>query len=436
MHKVCAYGVLILMIASIAMAAQDSEALKSALENYNDAHYAKALDYFTEASKAGPKEEEAKFIDYAIETLKGMKGRFDEIERGETALRETPEDKLLSESLFKKHYLLAHTLVQRPFYLAMVEPHLKRAIGLNKDFVWAYADLGNAYYASMKYREAVESYEGAIKLEQSSPQIYRIAADASVAMGDFDKAKKFYTDAIRANRSSKSAYSSGEIDKIKTVLKVLPETYKDIDELLKAYRLDEAAVILKRRISLNRADYIAITSLGFIYQQKGDRKNAMRMFEEAIRIAPDYPLSHLYLGRLYFVMRDYNKALSELSLFKDKMNKLPKIEGDIKKTYIDGLYYISEVYFTLGRFMDAKGQVEEILKLDPKEQDAYYSLGVYFYKREYNRAKAYQYFTKVIDLDPATSTAKHARYAIEFMRANPDPRISPDFSFIEREYRD
>ena len=80
--------------------------------------------------------------------------------------------------------------------------------------------------------------------------------------------------------------------------------------------------------------------------------------------------------------------------------------------------------------------VDEILKLDPKEQEAYYILGVYYYKHEHSRSKAYQSFNKVIELKPDGRLAKYTRYAIEFMRNNPDSRFAPDFSFIDQEYRD
>jgi hypothetical protein len=39
-----------------------------------------------------------------------------------------------------------------------------------------------------------------------------------------------------------------------------------------------------------------------------------------------------------------------------------------------------------------------------------------------------------MSINPDSDTGRAARYAIEFMRNNPDPRIVPDFSFIDQEY--
>lgn len=150
----------------------------------------------------------------------------------------------------------------------------------------------------------------------------------------------------------------------------------------------------------------------------------------------DYPMEHLRLGRLYFLKRDYDNAISEFELFKEKMRLQPKMDDKTRKTYIDALYYLSEVYFTLDMYEKARAEVDEILMLDPKEQEAYYLLGVYYYKYEHSRSKAYQSFKKVVDLDSKTNIARHANYAIEFMRNNPDSRFAPDFSFIDQEYRD
>ena len=181
-------------------------------------------------------------------------------------------------------------------------------------------------------------------------------------------------------------------------------------------------------------DYIAMTRLGIICQDKGDRSGAMRLFKNAVKVNPDYPFAHFFLGRLYFLMQKEDEAVSEFDIFRKKMNLLQDVSEDMKKEYMEKLSYISEVYFTLKRYPETKEVIGEIMELDPKNQDAHYNLGVYYYTYEHNRSKAYQLFKKVIDLDPTTNAAKNSKYAIEFMRNNPDPRVAPDFSFIEKEY--
>ncbi|MFA6142996.1 MAG: tetratricopeptide repeat protein [Candidatus Omnitrophota bacterium] len=190
---------------------------------------------------------------------------------------------------------------------------------------------------------------------------------------------------------------------------------------------------LNDRISKNKNDYIAITKLGVIYQDQGRKEDAVRLFKKAIEIAPDYPDAHLFIGRAYFLKRDFDNAVEELKIYKNIMKALPQMDEEIRKMYIKDLFYLSEVYFTLKRYPESREELEEILKLNSKEAGAYYNLGVYYYTYEHSRSKAYSNFKKAIDLDPSSEAAKDANYAIEFIRNNPDSRFAPDFSFIDKE---
>jgi tetratricopeptide (TPR) repeat protein len=115
------------------------------------------------------------------------------------------------------------------------------------------------------------------------------------------------------------------------------------------------------------------------------------------------------------------------------MKVLPRLEKKTKKMYIDCLYYLIEIYSNLNRYKDIKIEADEILRFKPKAQDAHYCLGIYYYVYEHNRSKSYQYLKKTIDLKPDSDAAHRAEYAIDYIRANPDSRVVPDFSFIDRD---
>lgn len=418
---------------AVAAKALENGALGSAIQSYNKMSYRAARDYFEKARGEGLKDEKAKLIRYAVKVMAAFEEVLNDIEKKELLFRKNAHDRAMAQVLAEKHYLFAKRLMETEFYLAMVEPHLKRAITLDPGYGDACMALGSAYYASMRYVSAVDSYEKAARLLPYNLYAYKMAGDACVAIGDFDRAKKFYSDLIKENDAAVLKYDPAEIEMIKRIAKSLPETYKDIDELLAKGDADRAEEILKKRVSLNGADYIAMTALGNIYQDRGDRKMALRLFETATKVAPDYPIAHLFLGRLFFLMQKYEKAVSELKAFKEKMNLLPKMDAQTQKRHINCLYYLSEVYFTLKRYEDAKKETDQILKMDPNEQDAYYNLGVYYYIHEHSRSKAYNSFKKAVDLDPTTDAAKRATYAIEFIRNNPDSRFVPDFSFIDNQ---
>jgi len=169
--------------------------------------------------------------------------------------------------------------------------------------------------------------------------------------------------------------------------------------------------------------------------RSGDRKQALRLLKDAVKTDPAYPLPHLMLGRVYFLMQKEEEALKEFDTFRSDMKDPAKAGMLDKARYIQSLYYMGEVYFAYKRYDDFREVTEDIIAIDPKEQAAHYNLGIYYYNAKRNRSKAYQSFKKTTDLDPSTLFAKKARYAIEFMRNNPDPRFSPDLSFEDQDYR-
>jgi tetratricopeptide (TPR) repeat protein len=83
------------------------------------------------------------------------------------------------------------------------------------------------------------------------------------------------------------------------------------------------------------------------------------------------------------------------------------------------------------RYDEAYSAMSEILQMSPADQTAFYNMGIYFYVYKHDRAQAYKNFSKAAAIDANNGIGRHARYAIEFIRANPDSRVEPDFSFLD-----
>jgi tetratricopeptide (TPR) repeat protein len=403
----------------------ENSAIRSAVESYTAADYESAYQSFDIARKSGASKDDERFAEYAVSKMREFKAELRSIQADEAELKSKGYDETFAISLAKKHHGLAAKLMEGQFYIALVEAHLKRAGELDPRDAAIFFDLGNAYYVSYRYHDAIGSYEKAMLLNPSNPGIPKMAADACVAAGDFDRAKRLYNEALKANEEAVSVLKPNEVKKIKDIMKSLPETYKDIDDLLSEGKYDEAQALLRKRLSLNQSDYIAMTKLGEIYLERQDRPKALSLFEAAVKIAPDYPLAHLYLGRLYFLMRRPDSAIRELNIFKKKMKLLPKTDEATRKMYITSLQYLCEVYFTLGRQEDFYKEIKEILKLDPKNQMAIYNLGIFYYNYRHDRGRAYELLEEVIAVDPESEMADRAKAAIETIRRKPDPRFQP-----------
>lgn len=194
----------------------------------------------------------------------------------------------------------------------------------------------------------------------------------------------------------------------------------------------ETKAILKERISKDNKDVESLTGLGAISQEEGDNRAAVKYLEKAVNIDPEYPPAHFYLGRSYFTAQEFDDATNEFARFIQLM-KNHSFSRTSKEFYINALHDIVQTCFGVKRYDAAREALDEIVSLEPRDQSALYNLGVYYYQYERNRSRAYQYFSKAIEIDPNSPTARSARYAIEYMRANPDSRIEPDFSFIDKE---
>ncbi len=212
-------------------------------------------------------------------------------------------------------------------------------------------------------------------------------------------------------------------------------TYVEIEELLKAERIDEAERMLKEYIDEDPKDHVALSLLGRLYLDKGDKRAASRALSKAVKLSPDYPMVHLYLGRFYFLMQKSDDAVKEFNIFIQKMKPMVGADPTTKRIYIKDLHYICDKCFNLKRYDEFKKTIKEILALDPLDQTAIYNLGVYYYVAEHLRSKAYDSFKKASEIDPDSHIGQRAKYAIEYIRANPDSRVAPDFSFIDKEYR-
>lgn len=422
----------VMLLAMPVLARTEDADIKAGIKNYASCHYRAARKYFKAASVKRLDEKDAEFVKAALISMDDYRQYLDEIEKMEFEFRRQKTGQASREALAGKHHTMAMLLTRSQFYLAMVEPHLKRAIELEPQDTEACMDLANAYYVGMQYVKAEKNYEAVVRLDPANLNARKMAGDSAVAIGDFDKARTNYEGLLKANSKAPIKMDADEIQRIKTVIKTLPRTYTDISEFMKNGDYDKAEELLRKRISMNPADYVAITELGSVYEEKGDRKMAVKLYKNAIKVAPDYPVSHLFLGRLYYLMRKYDDAIKELNIFKEKMDKLPSMDKETRSMYINSLYYLAEVYYALKDFYNYKTEIDEILRLDPKQQDAHYAMGIYYYLYEHSRSKAYASFKTVIAIDPESPAAKSAEGVIDFMRNNPDSRFSPELSFPER----
>ena len=280
------------------------------------------------------------------------------------------------------------------------------------------------------YKSAIEELTALFQNNPKNIRLVRILADCFVAIGNFEEAQEHYKKCIDLYKEKGVSKNDPQILRLEKILEVFPKRYKDISELIVKKRYKEAKALCKKRISLNAADYVAITQLGEIYWEKNKRRMAFKLFKKAVKIAPEYSVAHFSLGRSYFFNKKHDKAIEEFNIFKEKMASLPTINDDTTEFYVSNLHDIVYMYSTLEKYESMVGELRQIIKLKPDDQRAYYNLAVCFYQHRRSPYLAYEQLQKLIEIDKNSKIAKRAEFFIEFIRSNPDPRFDIDYTFM------
>jgi len=396
---------------------------------YGLMEYQKANAQLQYAKKNGADNEYRGLLKYMLVSMKENKSSLDKIQQMNKLSsqgRITPSDqisiehiKVLDNLLREKHYYPI-VLISHVFW---IKKHITDFPGIDRL-------AGDVYYDAEYYKEAERSYKKALDSAPENNSLYKALADCSVATGDFDTAIMYYNKSIVFYKKTDSTDTGKEIEKITAIKQALPKKHEDIDKLVKENEYKKAKRLCKKKLSRNPDDYVTITQLGNIYWKTRKRRSAIKLFRKAIRLAPDYPIAHFYLGKAYVFEKKHEKGISEFNIFKKKMALLPRLAGDPLRDYFSNLHYIAYMYFTLKRYDKAQKECKKILSLNPDDQRAHYNMAICYYTYLRNRQGAYSELQKVINIDPNSYVAGRAKFFIDYIRRNPDPRFAKDFTFM------
>jgi adenylate cyclase len=118
----------------------------------------------------------------------------------------------------------------------------------------------------------------------------------------------------------------------------------------------EAIAEAERALALDPNDSDGYETLGEILSFAGRPEEAIGLVEQALRLNPRQPVSLLWLlGRVYHLMRRYEEAIATLKKVTIRNPNHLSAHGDLAVIYID-----------LGREEEARAEVAEILRVNPK----------------------------------------------------------------------
>ena len=166
---------------------------------------------------------------------------------------------------------------------------------------------GNVLFEQKKFAEAMVFYQQFI---DKYPSLYKIrvnVANCYMELQDYDKAIAEYQkvlDGLNAETADKKD------------LKLTAQVFSGIgDAYMRQNKFKEAEQYFKKSIDIDPADHALAYNVAEIMMQAGNADEAIRYYEMAIRIKPDWPKSYLKLGYAWLNKGNTPKAVESFTKF-------------------------------------------------------------------------------------------------------------------------
>ena len=215
-----------------------------------------------------------------------------------------------------------------------------RTLEVTEDNPLACYNLGSAYDAAGRHREAVEAYKGGIRAKADYFDAWYNLGNAYAKLGLFHEAIEAFKRAITIKRDFAYAYSN------------LGAAYGNVGRYQEAIEALEQAT----RIEPNHLD--AWYNLGNAYGSLGRGQRALEAFKQATRIKPDDPFAWCNLGNAYGSLGRHQEAIEA---FEQAIR--------IKPDYTDPRYNLAVTYLNIGDKPSALQQYENLKTLNPEMAD-------------------------------------------------------------------
>ncbi|MGB9735216.1 MAG: tetratricopeptide repeat protein [bacterium] len=206
----------------------------------------------------------------------------------------------------KEHYKLGKEFFLKNKYDIALE-HLEAFEQKNKNYADVYNMLGVIYHLGGRIKDAIRSFEKALKI---NPGYMEAATNLAITYNDIGQYEKANNVLNKAKGSSRSKSIKEMEDKlIKSKLANLHAQIADLYVEIGGY--DNAIEEYQKALDLQPTFVDIKTKLAIAYREKGMLAQAIKELEEAKFINADYIPARVNLGILYYLMRRLDDAIAE-----------------------------------------------------------------------------------------------------------------------------
>ena len=211
------------------------------------------------------------------------------------------------------------------------------AIAIEEKFDYAYRNMGDAYIRIRKYKEAIEALVKVTELSKPEVVIYEAIGHCYDRLRNHAQARFYYRKASHLNPEDSKLY------------------YKIACTYMNEGQWGQAVRHLETAMNIHPAQPEYSLAMGECKMQLGDTRQAIHFFSNVVRMRPRNISSWEALIRCLFSSEYFEEALEQVQ------SAMKITEG---KTIF--VYYLSAVYFAMGKSKEALLQLEKALSKAPK----------------------------------------------------------------------
>ncbi|MBR1695056.1 MAG: tetratricopeptide repeat protein, partial [Selenomonas sp.] len=273
-------------------------------------------------------------------------------------------------------------------------------------------------------------YETSI-LGDSDVQVVKYRASVTVYI-DTDSLKK-NIDAWRQKEEEKRQFLVNAVEMKRKSIEELNRKVSDAENMIER-GIDKA--VIQKKLTEIECESLAIkkNKEGIELGRKDNLKEAIKCFNEAINIKPDYPGTYINRGYTYYRLKNYQQAISDYDnaiMFKPELaglvatyngrgnayQKLGNIQQAIKDynkaielnpKYAPAYTNRGGACYIMGNTHQAIADHSKAIELNPKLVESYYNRGITYAKLG-NIKQAISDYSKAVELNPKYADAYYNR---------------------------